>query len=143
VQPGYRARPVPLGRRGRRGERGPAGPQGSQGEKGEPALIASNVKQDATLRSISSGFIDLCNVQVTAGGDPILVGGNITVAHPAADFDLSVYRDGIQISSGYRDSSVTTYDVPSAGLHTYQLRLSAFGPITVMGCKAFALAFNQ
>ena len=94
-------------------------------------------------RTLSSGFVDLCSVQLTTTGDPVLAGGNISVSDPALGFDLSIYRDGTRISSGYGDSSVTYYDAPSAGSHNYQLRLFAYEPVTIYACQAFALELNK
>jgi hypothetical protein len=142
----------PAGATGSVGPTGPAGPKGDKGdkgdkgEKGEPAILSGNAATDRQERrwiSTSAGWLDLCRVQVTTHGKPVLVGGNIGVEDPNSIFELQIYRDGAQIFSALEDPSVTYYDLPSAGAHTYALRLYAHGEIVTQDCQVFALELNQ
>ena len=136
----------PAGPAGPRGSIGPAGPTGPKGEKGDPALLTGKSETDSHVRSwtsLGAGWLDLCRVQVTTLGKPVLVGGNISVDYPSAAFELQIYRDGARISSGLDDSNITYYDAPGAGAHTYALRLYAHGEITTRSCQIFALELNQ
>jgi len=132
----------PQGAAGDQGPPGPQGPTGPQGEKGDPALVAGHVQQDTIGRSRpTKGILDLCKVQVTSTGKPLLTGGSVGVQ--PGEFELALHRDGVLLYRGYRDSSFTYYDMPGAGSHTYSLHLQTFGALGTYSCQVFALELNK